>query len=84
MSSTEVFILVTIIATTIHYCTMWGSYLEKKMILDDHIDMASKRKKVTITIIKSNLIANSISFLECRSDRTFETSQDDRSDTFIL
>jgi len=45
MSSTEVFILVTIIATTIHYCTMWGSYLEKKMILDDHIDMASKRKK---------------------------------------
>ena len=52
MSSTEVFILVTIIATTIHYCTMWGSYLEKKMILDDHIDMASKRKKVTTTIIK--------------------------------
>ena len=51
MSSTEVFILVTIIATTIHYCTMWGSYLEKKMILDDHIDMASKRKKVTATII---------------------------------
>ena len=77
MSSTEVFILVTIIATTIHYCTMWGSYLEKKMILDDHIDMASKRKKVTTTIIKSNLIANSISFLECRSDRTFETSEDD-------
>ena len=23
----------------------WASYLEKKMILDDHIDMASKRKK---------------------------------------
>ena len=66
MSATEVFILVTIIATTIHYCAMWGSYLEKKMILgkflviwifsgsilristfsilDDHIDMASKRK----------------------------------------
>lgn len=52
MSSTEVFILVTIIATTIHYCTMWGSYLEKKMILDDHIDMASKRKKVTTISIK--------------------------------
>merc|ERR1711990_124319 len=45
MSSTEVFVLVLVIATTIHYCAMWGSYLEKKMILDDHIDMASKRKK---------------------------------------
>ena len=33
MSATEVFILVTVIATTIHYCAMWGSYLEKKMIL---------------------------------------------------
>ena len=33
MSGTEVFILVSIIATTIHYCAMWGSYLEKKMIL---------------------------------------------------
>ena len=55
MSSTEVFILVTIIATTIHYCTMWGSYLEKKMILDDHIDMASKRKKVIIEKLRTYL-----------------------------
>ena len=66
MSSTEVFILVTIIATTIHYCTMWGSYLEKKMILDDHIDMASKRKKVTTTIIKVTSKNVRILFLEIR------------------
>ena len=66
MSSTEVFILVTIIATTIHYCTMWGSYLEKKMILDDHIDMASKRKKVTIPIIKVTSKNVRILFLKIR------------------
>lgn len=45
MSSTEIIILLTITATTIHYCTMWGSYWEKKMILADQIDAVSKRKK---------------------------------------
>jgi hypothetical protein len=46
MSSTEIFLLLAITATTIHYCTMWGSYYEKKMILADHIDAASKEGKI--------------------------------------
>ena len=45
LSSFEVAVLLIITATTIHYCTMWGSYWEKKMILNDHIDAVSKRKK---------------------------------------
>lgn len=45
MSATEIFLLIAVTATTIHYCTMWGSYWEKKMILADHIDAVSKRKK---------------------------------------
>jgi len=45
MSLLEISILLVSIATIIHYCTMWASYWEKKMILADQIDAVSKRKK---------------------------------------
>lgn len=45
LSALEVFLLIVITATTIHYFTMWGSHWEKQMILSDQIDAVSKRKK---------------------------------------